>query len=106
MENKETKKKQAVDLLNEVFKLCTDIHTQCDNINKQIETMMSANGNTKASTPTMEEIVDYFEEKGLTISAERFFNYNEKRNWKVDGEPIKDWKALAESWQRTQQNKR
>ncbi len=78
--------------------------TEVEVINKAVDNICKSKPEELA-TPTMEEVATYFEENNFTMSPERFYTYNEKRHWCVDGEPIKDWKALAESWQKTQRNK-
>jgi len=40
----------------------------------------------------------FFEKKIVSFSAEEFIEFNEARNWKIDGDPIRDWKALAVAW--------
>lgn len=48
--------------------------------------------------PTVEEVVAFCEEAGITIDAERFVGYYESIGWKVGRNPMKDWKAAARSW--------
>ena len=62
----------------------------------------TVNKETTEIIPTFEEVVNYFTETKKTMSAEKFYNYNDGRGWCIDGEPIKDWKKLADSWQKTQ----
>lgn len=54
--------------------------------------------------PTFEEVMEHFEKNGYTISPEKFYDYNNKRKWMLNGEVIKDWKKLAESWEKRQRN--
>lgn len=45
------------------------------------------------------DVHEFFFEKRITsFSAEDFIKQNEERGWKIEGEPIRDWKALAVSW--------
>ena len=49
--------------------------------------------------PSWTEVYEFFFEKRISsFSAEDFIKQNEDRDWKIDGEPIKNWKALAVSW--------
>ena len=49
--------------------------------------------------PSWTEVYEFFFEKRISsFSAEDFIKQNEERDWKIDGEPIKNWKALAVSW--------
>lgn len=90
--------------LEYVKKFSKQILTGVEVLNKVIDNISKSKPEEPA-TPTMEEVATYFEKNNFTMSPERFYTYNEKRHWAVDGEPIKDWKALAESWQKTQRNK-
>ena len=49
--------------------------------------------------PTLEEVKAYCEEVGSRIDPERFFDYNNVRGWKINGESIKDWKTLLRMWE-------
>ena len=49
--------------------------------------------------PDWFDVHEFFFEKRITsFSAEDFIKQNEERGWKIDGEPIRNWKALAVSW--------
>lgn len=48
--------------------------------------------------PTIEEICSYISEKGLAISAERFFDYYQANGWRVGKNTMKDWRAACRSW--------
>ncbi len=49
--------------------------------------------------PSLSEVVEYFRGQGAKNGiAERFYQVNEGREWKIDGEPVKNWKKLAVSW--------
>lgn len=44
-------------------------------------------------------IEKFFSEKGQSIAeARKFFNHYQSVGWKLAGQPILDWKALAEKW--------
>jgi hypothetical protein len=49
--------------------------------------------------PSLGEVEEYFRGQGAKNGiAERFYQVNEGREWKIDGEPVKNWKKLAVSW--------
>lgn len=49
--------------------------------------------------PSWLDVNEFFFSQGIrTFSAEDFIKQNEERGWKIDGEPIRDWKGLAVSW--------
>ena len=50
--------------------------------------------------PTLAEIERHAEASGLAVDCKAFFDVNEARDWKIDGRPIRSWKALLASWAR------
>lgn len=48
----------------------------------------------------------YCEKVGLEIEAEDFVEYYASRGWKLSGEPVRDWKALARRWHRKAEERR
>lgn len=55
--------------------------------------------------PTLEEVQDYGRERRSCVNCVKFFNYYKNRQWKDrSGEMISDWKALFQSWERTEFN--
>ena len=54
--------------------------------------------------PSLEEITNYVCEKNYTFSAERFCNYYSAQDWKRHGTYLKNWKELADEWQRMERN--
>ena len=48
--------------------------------------------------PTIEDVIDYVEEKELKVNPTEFFNYYEKQEWTIEGESIRDWKSLCYKW--------
>lgn len=45
-------------------------------------------------------VIDFFEEKNFDkAEAEKFYQHYADRNWQTgDGEPIRDWRAVAINW--------
>lgn len=53
--------------------------------------------------PELEEVRDYFAEKGFTVDPDAYHDYNEANGWlKSDGKPIKSWKLNASTWQKNE----
>lgn len=54
-----------------------------------------------AGAPTVEEVKAYADSIGYTsLDAQSFCDYYSARGWKINGEPIRDWKALVRRWKR------
>ena len=56
-----------------------------------------------AAAPTLEEVKGFF--KGRPGDPERFWHYHEATGWVVHGEPVTNWRALAENWIRNERQK-
>lgn len=48
--------------------------------------------------PTLTDVTEYVKSQGLQVNAKRFFNYYESVGWKINGEPIRDWRARLRLW--------
>ena len=51
-----------------------------------------------SSTPTVDEIREYCEEKKYSFDPVAFENYYRARGWMMGNTPICDWKAVADFW--------
>lgn len=56
-----------------------------------------------AAAPTLDEVKGFF--KGRPGDPERFWHYHEATGWVVHGEPVTNWRALAENWIRNERQK-
>lgn len=56
--------------------------------------------------PTLQEVERYVREKNLNVDAGAFIDFYTANGWKVGGRaPMKDWKAAARNWHRTENKK-
>mgnify|MGYP000790069901 CR=1 FL=1 len=56
-----------------------------------------------AAAPTLDEVKGFF--KGRPGNPERFWHYYGATGWTVHGEPVTNWRALAENWIRNERQK-
>lgn len=68
-----------------------------ENVNTNVTVLKGGEGG-KMKRPTLQEVTDYFEEKGHKKESDVFFNYYESNGWKVGKNPMKNWKAAAQNW--------
>ena len=47
--------------------------------------------------PSFDEVKEYC--KGKNIDPEKFYDFNQRRGWTIDGKPIRDWKKIADCWE-------
>lgn len=52
--------------------------------------------------PTLEDVERYAKSHGLTVDCKAFYEVNEARNWTINGEKIKYWRALLNRWDANQ----
>lgn len=50
--------------------------------------------------PTLDEVREYCRERKNNIDPERFITYYQANGWKVGRNPMKDWKAAVQTWER------
>ena len=48
--------------------------------------------------PTQRQVREYCQAHGLSTDPDRFFRINYFNDWKVDGKPIRDWRAMLRGW--------
>ena len=53
---------------------------------------------SRACAPAREEVEKFIREHCSHIVDMGFFDYYEKRGWTIEGEPVRDWRALAVKW--------
>ena len=72
-----------------------------DNVNKKKD---SKESKEKAHfvPPTLENVIGYCQEKGLSVDAQRFIDFYESKGWMVGKNKMKDWKAAVRNWARTE----
>ena len=52
--------------------------------------------------PSVEEISNYCQERKNNINPEQFYDYYEANGWKINRNPMKDWKATVRNWERNE----
>lgn len=57
----------------------------------------------KTDYPTLSDVESFVFEKSLSVSARHFWEFFNDRNWEINGEPIKNWKAVMMSWQKARE---
>lgn len=71
-----------------------NINNSLDNI-KEIK-----NKESRFIKPTLQEVIDYCEEKRNGVDPEKWYNYYESNGWKVGKNSMKNWKACVNTWAR------
>ena len=54
----------------------------------------------KNQKPTLQEVIDYCQERNNGVDANKWFDYYTANGWKVGRNPMKDWKATVRTWER------
>ena len=75
--------------------------------NKQNTLLSKSNNGTPFKPPTVEDVEQYCEEKGIYgFDASYFVDYYTMRGWMIGKNKIKDWKACIRTWLRNDEKKR
>ena len=49
--------------------------------------------------PTLGEVENYVRESRLSgVNPRHFYDYNSRRGWEIDGNPIRDWQSVLNFW--------
>lgn len=69
-------------------------------IEKEIEKEIipSARARVAGGIPSLDEVVSFCRKYNLTTDPNWFYEYNQKRAWRINGEPIRHWQALLMQW--------
>lgn len=55
-----------------------------------------------AQSPTLQEVKQYAEQKGIHTDVQKFYSYYSERGWKTkNGQPITNWKGTLAYWGKT-----
>lgn len=68
--------------------------------NKENYTNNSIVKEKRFAKPTLQEVIDYCEEKRNGVDPEKWYNYYESNGWKVGKNSMKNWKACVNTWAR------
>lgn len=52
--------------------------------------------------PTVKNVQEWAAREGVEIDAIKFVTYYERKNWMTGDTPIKDWRAVARAWAKTE----
>jgi predicted phage replisome organizer len=74
-----------------------DIRDKSIDIDKDID---NKNNNKRFTPPTLEEVIDYCNERQNNVDPEQFIDYYTTNGWKVGKNKMKDWKASIRTWER------
>lgn len=56
-------------------------------------------GGTDRLTPSVSDVISFAGDNNIhDETAQKFWQYNEERNWMTTGGPVKDWKAALLAW--------
>lgn len=72
-----------------------------NNHNEQTETKTKTKTETyRGKKPTLDEVVQYCQERNNGVDANRWFDYYSANGWRVGRNPMKDWRATVRTWER------
>ena len=63
-----------------------------------INTLSNKESRQKFVKPSVEEIRQYCQEKGVNVDAEQFYNFYESKGWLIGKSTMKNWRAAVATW--------
>ena len=79
----------------------TDIKKDIEN--KEVKTSTKKHSRNFVK-PSVEEIMNYCNERGNNIDPQSFYDFYESKGWYVGKNKMKDWKAAVRTWERNNTN--
>ena len=70
-----------------------------EEINKEIREEEREHAARAPVSPSLEDVILYQKETGLSVDPEAFWNFYEGSGWMRKGDPIRNWKAVFRSWE-------
>ena len=55
----------------------------------------------KFTPPSLQEVIEYCNERKNGVDPERWFNFYQAKGWMVGKNKMKDWKAAVRTWEKT-----
>ena len=71
--------------------------------NKEVKTSTKKHSRNFVK-PSVEEIMNYCNERGNNIDPQSFYDFYESKGWYVGKNKMKDWKAAVRTWERNNTN--
>ena len=76
------------------------------NTNTNSNTNYNPTSNAMAAEPEVEDVREYCERRGYgLVDAEDFVSYYRARDWMVGAAPMRDWRAMADAWEKKAREK-
>jgi hypothetical protein len=67
---------------------------------KEIKDIVDAKASTaRFIKPTIQQVIEYCQERNNNVDAEKWYNHYESNGWKVGRNSMKDWKAAVRTWE-------
>jgi hypothetical protein len=77
-----------------------NIEREEENIENKENTLKSVKEKRERfSSPSIEDVEAYCQERGNGINAQAFVDFYSAKGWKIGNSPMKDWKAAVRTWE-------
>lgn len=77
-----------------------EIEIESESIGDSGESQPTPKPRKKFTPPTLEEVIDYCEERKNNVDPLRFYNHYVRVGWMVGKNRMKDWRAAVRYWER------
>ncbi len=97
------KRKEKIESSNNVTNMLPSVTKCYTEIEKEIELEKEIEIDKKKkrfTPPTLDEVIQYCNERNNNIDAEHFIDYYTSNGWKVGKNQMKDWKATIRTWEK------
>jgi hypothetical protein len=74
-------------------------NTNKNDKNEKNEKNVSKSVSNIFTPPTLQQVIDYCNERNKGVDPERWFNFYQAKGWMVGKNKMKDWKAAVRTWE-------
>lgn len=83
-----------------------DVYADKNSIDKISIDKISKEESKRFVPPSVEEVMEYCQERQNNVNPEAFVDFYTAKGWKVGNNPMKDWKAAVRTWEQRRKDDR
>lgn len=68
---------------------------------KALEDTVDANASKRFIKPSIQQVIEYCQERNNGVDANKWYDFYESKGWKVGSNSMKDWKAAVRTWEKS-----
>jgi hypothetical protein len=75
--------------------------TKQNETKQDLKDIVDANASKRFIKPTIQQVIEYCQERNNNVDPNKWHNHYESNGWKVGKNGMKDWKAAVRTWEKS-----